>query len=191
MYHFYIMKSAPVKMLLISVVKKMRNETKFLVTIFILASILNITISLFVELWPLGRDPTRIHYKQALAMLDGIFPPNRTFLYNGILSVFLYFNQDYWVAQVVNAFISNLFIIPLYYIAKDQVNKKVALQSIILVSLIPFTIFGIATTPKLLAVFFILSVYYFALKNKFNTWFLVLSVLAFLTHQLALFFVQL
>lgn len=165
------------------------DEKKFLIIVFVLASLFNIIISFFVELWPLGGDPID-HYKWSLKILDGNFPIDRTFLYNGILSVFLYFNHDYWVAQVVNAFISNLFLIPLYYIAKNQFNKKIAIQSVILICIVPFQIFGIAPTPKLLAVFFIFISYYFVLKKDYSWWIAIASTLAFLTHQYSLFFLM-
>jgi len=163
------------------------DDRKFLIIIFVLGSLFNICISFFVELWPLGYDPVE-HYKWALKILDGKFPTDRTFLYNSVLSVFLYFNQDYWVAQIVNAFISNLFLFPIFYIAKIQFNKRIAMQSVIFICIIPFTIFGIATTPKLLTAFFILIVYYFALKKEYSWWIAIASSLAFLTHQYSLFF---
>jgi len=164
------------------------KEWKLLLTVFVLASVFNIIISFFVEIYPLGYDPIE-HYQLSLEILKGNFPTDRTFLYNGILSIFLFFNQDYWITQVVNAFISNLFIFPLYYIAKSQFSRKIAKYSILLITISPFTIFGIATTPKPLVVFFILIVYYFTLKKEFNKWLLISSILALLTHQLSLFFI--
>jgi len=163
------------------------DEKRFLIIIFVLSSLFNIAISFFIELWPLGHDPIS-HYQDALGILDGKLPADRTFLYNGILSIFLYFKRDYWVAQIVNAFISSLFIIPFYYIAKKHFGKKNAVWSLILICIIPFRIFGVATTSKLLATFFIFIVYYFVLEKRYSWWIVMASILAFLTHQLSLFF---
>jgi hypothetical protein len=59
---------------------------------------------------------------------------------------------------------------------------------VVLINIVPFTIFGIATTPKLLVVFFLLIVYYFVLKKKYSWWISIASVMAFLAHQYSLFF---
>jgi 4-amino-4-deoxy-L-arabinose transferase-like glycosyltransferase len=143
-----------------------------------------------MEIWPLGGDWI-LHYKRAKSFAEGDFslPADRTPLYNLFLGFLMsIFGREYWQAQIINILISSLFLLPVYLIGKEFFSKRIALLSVVLLSVVPFAYWGLCTTSKLLTGFFILSVYYFLMKRRLNLLVGVISALAFLTHQLSLLY---
>jgi len=169
---------------------KIDKEVKFLLIIFFALYLLKLLISINIEMFPTGGD-WAVHYNVSKIFLtkDWSFSTDRTILYNFILAFFMaIFRGEYWCAQITNVLISSLILLPIYLIGLRFFNKKIAILSILLLSITPYAHWFLYMWPKCFAGFFILVIYYFLMKRKLNLFVGISAGLSFLIHQFSLLY---
>jgi len=171
-------------------VKTADMEVKILLLIFISLFSIGILLQTFLPYYPLGGD-WFLHYQASSEYISNgkiTFLSGRPPIFNFLGSMYLeIFSDNFWVFQIASVFLSSLFIIPLYLIAKNF-DRKVAIITIVFAVLNSFILQNtIYTWPKNLATFFVLFFFYFIMKNQ-----ALLSILpatfALYTSPISLFF---
>ena len=170
---------------------KISKEAKFLLIIFFIQFFVKLLILPNIEFFPQGGDwKTNYEISKTFINKEWVLSGDRTFLYNYILGFFMsIFQQDYWYAQVVNALLSSIFLLPLYLIGLKFFSKKIAILSFFLLLISPFIHWTLYTWSKLFAGFFILIVYYFIMRRNLNFFVGLSAALAFLIHPFSLLYI--
>lgn len=94
--------------------------------------------------------------------------------------------------QLIAHILNGIFIIPAYYLLAYYFKKRVAIISCLLLSISPFFLYNaIFSWPKSLVAFFVLTMWLLLYENKlrFTVIASVVAGLAYLTHDLAAFYV--
>jgi hypothetical protein len=112
--------------------------------------------------------------------------------YHSILGTTLY---DLWVSQIIITIANSVFLMPAFLIARKFFRNKVAIASVIFMSVNTFLFYqSIYPWPKNLSAYFCLMMIYFLLINERNlTFFWALAgffaALGYLAHPMALFYI--
>lgn len=180
------------------------KEIRIIIVLFVIFFLIKITAQIFIKYYPAGADYIG-HYKTVLFFLEPewklpdsyvnpeiqIYLPYRNPGFYMLLSFFLsIFGSSFWVCQLAATLVNTVFIFPAYCIAKHIFNKKIALLTIIFVSIIPFVETSIYMHSKMAVAYFIFLFFYLFVTKKASPYLLgSIAGLGFMIHQSALVFV--
>jgi len=169
---------------------------KILLIIFLIQYLVFITIQIFIPLYPLGGDHFT-YYDSAKVFLNKewnitIDMRDRAPLYHFLIAFFMaIFGSDFWVAQIASTMMNSLVIIATFYLAEKFFNRKVAILSMLMITVSPLMIESITYVwPKSFLAFFILTFYYLLFTRKINFLFGLVSGLAFIAHPYSVAYIM-
>jgi len=184
---------------------RMSKEVKLLLLLFFIIFMAKITAQIFIKYYPAGSDYVG-HYKTALYFLGNewklpdsyinpdnpeVYIPYRTPGFYMPISFFMsIFGSSFWVCQIAATLLNTVFIFPTYCIAKKFFSKKIALLTIVFLTIIPFVETSLYIHAKMLVAYFAFLMFYLFTARKLSP-FIIGSVagLGLMIHQSFFIFV--
>jgi len=182
---------------------KFDREAKLLLILFFIIFIAKVATQIFIKYYPAGTDYVG-HYKTVLFFLgedwklpesfinmEGIYLPYRTPGFYMLLSFFLYiFGNSFWVCQLAATLVNTVFILPAYCIARHVFNKKIALLTILFVSMIPFVETSLYMHAKMLVAYFSFLLFYIFITKKVSPYLIgAVAGMGLMIHQSSFIFI--